>query len=348
MNENTASPEPSMDEILASIRKIISEDAGASPAGPAVIDPTAQGQVDMSQPMQASPNGPQEEVIELTEMVQDDGSVVSLKADENTADASLDAVRRLPPEETAEQPAEETPQASEEAPAPEAPAQTDTVEGVGEVVFDDKPTQMPVLTDEPAAPAEEPKVEAPAAPIAEPAPAPVAPEPQEVAPPAQAEAPAPVAKEPAPAPQGLGVLAEMMGQPENSEIQKMDSAEANPVHVPIESLHQKPTMQTSSHEKDTAMSEPMTSQQAAAAGLVDDKVVNMSANAFSRLSQTVMNQGMPQMSMGYSARTLEDLTKELLKPIMKEWLEENLPPLVERIVREEVERISYQGRHGQS
>ena len=39
-------------------------------------------------------------------------------------------------------------------------------------------------------------------------------------------------------------------------------------------------------------------------------------------------------------RTLEDLTRELLRPLLKAWLDENLPRIVESKVAEEVERIS--------
>lgn len=41
-----------------------------------------------------------------------------------------------------------------------------------------------------------------------------------------------------------------------------------------------------------------------------------------------------------SARTLEDIAKELLRPMLKAWLDSNLPPLVERLVRDEIERVS--------
>jgi uncharacterized protein len=37
--------------------------------------------------------------------------------------------------------------------------------------------------------------------------------------------------------------------------------------------------------------------------------------------------------------SLESLTRELLRPALAEWLEENLPPLVERLVAAEIERI---------
>jgi cell pole-organizing protein PopZ len=42
------------------------------------------------------------------------------------------------------------------------------------------------------------------------------------------------------------------------------------------------------------------------------------------------------------APTLEDITKTLLKPLLKEWLDANLPAVVETIVREEVKRITGQ------
>lgn len=39
-------------------------------------------------------------------------------------------------------------------------------------------------------------------------------------------------------------------------------------------------------------------------------------------------------------KTIEDLTKDLLKPMVKQWLDDNLPNLVERLVREEIERVA--------
>ena len=38
--------------------------------------------------------------------------------------------------------------------------------------------------------------------------------------------------------------------------------------------------------------------------------------------------------------SLEGLTRELLRPALAEWLDSNLPPLVERLVAEEIRRIS--------
>ena len=54
-------------------------------------------------------------------------------------------------------------------------------------------------------------------------------------------------------------------------------------------------------------------------------------SAFQALAQTVLVQ---------NARTLEDLVREMLRPMLKTWLDDNLPGMVERLVRAEIERVS--------
>jgi cell pole-organizing protein PopZ len=39
-------------------------------------------------------------------------------------------------------------------------------------------------------------------------------------------------------------------------------------------------------------------------------------------------------------RTIEDLLRDMLRPMLKTWLDDNLPQLVERLVRAEIERVS--------
>ena len=55
------------------------------------------------------------------------------------------------------------------------------------------------------------------------------------------------------------------------------------------------------------------------------------SGAFSALAHTIMAQ---------NARTLEGLVADMVRPMLKDWLDENLPSLVERLVREEIERVS--------
>jgi uncharacterized protein len=41
-----------------------------------------------------------------------------------------------------------------------------------------------------------------------------------------------------------------------------------------------------------------------------------------------------------NARTLDDLVQEMLRPMLKDWLDTNLPAVVERLVQAEIERVS--------
>jgi cell pole-organizing protein PopZ len=54
-------------------------------------------------------------------------------------------------------------------------------------------------------------------------------------------------------------------------------------------------------------------------------------SAFDALAQTVLVQ---------NSRTLDDLVREMLRPMLKAWLDDNLPTMVERLVRAEIERVS--------
>ena len=54
-------------------------------------------------------------------------------------------------------------------------------------------------------------------------------------------------------------------------------------------------------------------------------------SAFSTLAQSALTQ---------NARSLEDLVREMLRPLLKTWLDENLPGMVERLVRSEIERVA--------
>jgi uncharacterized protein len=55
------------------------------------------------------------------------------------------------------------------------------------------------------------------------------------------------------------------------------------------------------------------------------------SSAFGSLAHTVLVQ---------NARTLDDLVRDMLQPMLKTWLDDNLPTIVERLVRAEIERVS--------
>jgi uncharacterized protein len=80
--------------------------------------------------------------------------------------------------------------------------------------------------------------------------------------------------------------------------------------------------------------------------LDDDRLVSQTTAAASMaaLSQlSALTAQRPQISdlpLGDASRTLLDVVRELLRPMLKDWLDHNLPPLVERLVQEEIRRVS--------
>ncbi|MGO8910474.1 MAG: PopZ family protein [Bradyrhizobium sp.] len=71
--------------------------------------------------------------------------------------------------------------------------------------------------------------------------------------------------------------------------------------------------------------------EAAPQQILSRSTVSAVESAFNSLAHTVLSN---------NARTLEDLVKEMLRPMLKSWLDDNLPGLVERIVKAEIERVS--------
>jgi uncharacterized protein len=45
-----------------------------------------------------------------------------------------------------------------------------------------------------------------------------------------------------------------------------------------------------------------------------------------------------------TAELAENMTREILRPMLKSWLDENLPSIVERLVRTEIQRVARGGR----
>lgn len=58
-------------------------------------------------------------------------------------------------------------------------------------------------------------------------------------------------------------------------------------------------------------------------------------------SLTKLTKRMPiERSRSYDGVTLEDIVRELLHPMLREWMDENLPPMVERTVQKELEKLA--------
>jgi cell pole-organizing protein PopZ len=72
-------------------------------------------------------------------------------------------------------------------------------------------------------------------------------------------------------------------------------------------------------------------------GILSIEAQKEAGNAFNRLAHALLNRPA-------AGRSVEDMTHELLRGMLKHWLDTNLPPLVERLVREEIERVARCGR----
>ncbi len=71
--------------------------------------------------------------------------------------------------------------------------------------------------------------------------------------------------------------------------------------------------------------------------LLSSEAATAANTAFNRLADTIL-------SRAVGDRSVEDITRELLRNMLKQWLDVNLPALVEKLVREEIERVARRGR----
>lgn len=78
--------------------------------------------------------------------------------------------------------------------------------------------------------------------------------------------------------------------------------------------------------------------------LLDPETVKQTAQALEGLNSVIETTRTEIQSTGVGAKTVEDLMKEILKPLLKTWLDAHLPSLVKWVVAEQVEKI-LQSRH---
>ena len=102
-----------------------------------------------------------------------------------------------------------------------------------------------------------------------------------------------------------------------------------------------PVLEKELNQQQAAMSAPAPAPESKPAtsdeGLTDERIAGAAASALGKLM-------VKQNEDGGSATTIEGLMRELLRPMLKEWLDANLPAIVERKVEEEVQRIARMAR----
>ncbi|MFB9972201.1 DUF2497 domain-containing protein [Pseudoroseomonas cervicalis] len=73
-------------------------------------------------------------------------------------------------------------------------------------------------------------------------------------------------------------------------------------------------------------------------GLVSPLAAAAAAAAIGQLARAVADDRKASVQRG-SGVTIEDLVREELRPMLKSWLDQHLPPLVERLVKSEIEKL---------
>lgn len=82
----------------------------------------------------------------------------------------------------------------------------------------------------------------------------------------------------------------------------------------------------------------LTPDMVAAPELVSQPTFQSGADMLSELAKAILDQR--DMSVGSSRDiTLEIMVREMLKPILREWLDRNLPYMIERLVKKEIDKM---------
>jgi cell pole-organizing protein PopZ len=215
------------------------------------------------------------------------------------------------------------------------PSMEEILASIRRIIADDdaKPAKGPALAPETAPPAKQPATAAPATPPAPPAKPAAPPSPKSATSPAtpaaaansQDEIDAMLAELDGP-PKATSKPAASPEAPDVLDLTEAMTSQATPPPGPA------PSFRTIDANPDVVFaSKPEPAPPVPDRGLISSETVKAVDSAFNTLAHTVI---------GQNARTLEDLVREMLRPMLKSWLDDNLPGLVERIVRAEIERVS--------
>lgn len=84
---------------------------------------------------------------------------------------------------------------------------------------------------------------------------------------------------------------------------------------------------------------PAPRQEPVHAGLVSPPQADETVSSFAHLAHA-LHGDQHETPIGAGYKTLEEMTKEVMRPMLKAWLDEHLPDIVERLVQEEIERMA--------
>ena len=156
------------------------------------------------------------------------------------------------------------------------------------------------------------------------------------------EGPMPEEPEPEPAPEPAPVVQEANDDDDDDILDLTDMEASDP-----EPLFEEQAYKPAEPEPVEPAAAPTPPSPAAppqpSANLVSPPQAGEAKVSFERLTEK-LNEDYSELPIGNGAVTLEGLTRELVRPMLKEWLDQHLPMTVERLVREEIERLVMQSQ----
>ncbi len=93
----------------------------------------------------------------------------------------------------------------------------------------------------------------------------------------------------------------------------------------------------------TPLPVPLPDVDAVKADVFSEVASNATLGAFAKLSDTI---SMERQKNVANAVTLEDIVKDLLSPLLRQWIDQHVPAIVERLVTEQLEKLARQAREG--
>ncbi|MBL4691888.1 MAG: DUF2497 domain-containing protein, partial [Magnetovibrio sp.] len=77
--------------------------------------------------------------------------------------------------------------------------------------------------------------------------------------------------------------------------------------------------------------------------LMSASAYDASTDVLGDLARAILSQR--ELQVGGNEVTLEGMVREMMKPLLKEWLDQNLPYLIERLVKKEIDRMINRAEH---
>jgi cell pole-organizing protein PopZ len=109
---------------------------------------------------------------------------------------------------------------------------------------------------------------------------------------------------------------------------------------PMTPVHEEPPPPANEPAAQAVPSPPAVVAEAPPVGsaLLGPEATAAAASSVSSLLRTLVAERQ-QVAVYRGGPTIEELVREEIRPLLKEWLDANLPPMVERLVRSEIERV---------